>query len=53
MKALCHQHICKLYQVIETTDRFYMILEVSTVRQPDSAGIAISLNVMFFKGKSM
>ncbi|XP_052814411.1 maternal embryonic leucine zipper kinase-like isoform X1 [Mya arenaria] len=27
MKELCHQHICKLYQVIETTDRFYMILE--------------------------
>ena len=29
MKELCHQHICKLYQVIETQHRFYMILEVS------------------------
>ena len=29
MQELCHQHICKLYQVIETEDRFYMILEVS------------------------
>jgi hypothetical protein len=28
MQDLCHQHICKLYQVIETTDRFYMVLEV-------------------------
>ncbi|KAK7111612.1 maternal embryonic leucine zipper kinase-like [Littorina saxatilis] len=27
MQELCHQHICKLYQVIETDDRFYMILE--------------------------
>ncbi|XP_045213405.1 maternal embryonic leucine zipper kinase-like isoform X2 [Mercenaria mercenaria] len=27
MQDLCHQHICKLYQVIETTDRFYMVLE--------------------------
>ncbi|KAL3877262.1 hypothetical protein ACJMK2_034995 [Sinanodonta woodiana] len=27
MKELCHQHICKLYQVIETEDRFFMILE--------------------------
>ena len=31
MQDLCHQHICKLYQVIETDDRFYMILEVSAV----------------------
>ncbi|KAJ8321494.1 hypothetical protein KUTeg_000955 [Tegillarca granosa] len=27
MKALCHQHICKMFQVIETDERFYMILE--------------------------
>ncbi|KAL4240820.1 hypothetical protein ACF0H5_001608 [Mactra antiquata] len=27
MQDLCHQHICKLYQVIETADRFYMVLE--------------------------
>ncbi|XP_067671947.1 maternal embryonic leucine zipper kinase-like isoform X1 [Haliotis asinina] len=27
MKELCHQHICKLFQVVETEDRFYMILE--------------------------
>ncbi|PVD38629.1 hypothetical protein C0Q70_01245 [Pomacea canaliculata] len=27
MQELCHQHICKLYQVIETDERFYMILE--------------------------
>ncbi len=28
MKILCHQHICKLYQVIETEERFFMVLEV-------------------------
>lgn len=27
MRELCHQHICKLYQVIETPDKFFMILE--------------------------
>ncbi|KAL8587769.1 hypothetical protein ACOMHN_020987 [Nucella lapillus] len=27
MQELCHQHICKLYQVIETEEKFYMILE--------------------------
>ncbi|KAL5018480.1 hypothetical protein ScPMuIL_004202, partial [Solemya velum] len=27
MKHLCHQHICKLYQIIETDTKFYMILE--------------------------
>ncbi|XP_062604583.1 maternal embryonic leucine zipper kinase-like isoform X2 [Saccostrea cucullata] len=27
MKDLCHQHICKLYQVIETETKFFMILE--------------------------
>lgn len=27
MKNLCHQHICKLYQVIETEHKFYMMLE--------------------------
>jgi len=29
MKVLMHQNICKLYQVIETEDKFFMILEVS------------------------
>jgi len=33
MQDLCHQHICKLYQVIETTERFYMVLEVIEVYQ--------------------
>ena len=28
MKNLTHQHICKLYQVIETEDKFFMVLEV-------------------------
>ena len=32
MKALCHQHICKMYQVIETDTKFFMILEVSMLR---------------------
>ncbi|CAL1543178.1 unnamed protein product [Lymnaea stagnalis] len=27
MKELCHQHICKLFQVIETDTRFFLILE--------------------------
>ena len=32
MKSLIHQNICRLYQVIETEDKFFMILEV---RMPD------------------
>ena len=28
MKELCHQHICKLFQVIETETRFFLVLEV-------------------------
>ena len=28
MKELRHQHICKLYQVIETETKFFMVLEV-------------------------
>ncbi|KAH9490045.1 hypothetical protein Btru_035507, partial [Bulinus truncatus] len=27
MKKLCHQHICKLFQVIETDTKFFLILE--------------------------
>ncbi|XP_069123059.1 maternal embryonic leucine zipper kinase-like isoform X1 [Argopecten irradians] len=27
MKVLCHQHICKLFQVIETDTKFFMVLE--------------------------
>ncbi len=29
MKVLFHQNICKLYQVIETDDKFFMVLEVT------------------------
>lgn len=29
LKELCHQNICKLYQVIETDEKFFLILEVS------------------------
>jgi len=29
LKHLSHQHICKLYQVIETEEKFFMVLEVS------------------------
>ena len=32
MKQLSHQHICKLYQVIETEEKFFMILEVSMIK---------------------
>jgi maternal embryonic leucine zipper kinase len=27
MKTLAHQHICKLYQVIETEEKFFMVIE--------------------------
>nr|KAI8766329.1 maternal embryonic leucine zipper kinase-like [Biomphalaria glabrata] len=27
MKELCHQHICKLFQVIETETKFFLVLE--------------------------
>lgn len=27
MKSLTHQHICKLYQVVETEEKFFMVLE--------------------------
>ena len=29
MKQLHHQHICRLYQVIETRKKIFMVLEVS------------------------
>lgn len=29
LKELCHQNICKLYQVIETEEKFFLVLEVS------------------------
>lgn len=29
LKQLCHQNICKLYQVVETDEKFFLILEVS------------------------
>lgn len=30
MKNLSHQHVCRLYQVIETSTQIFMIIEVST-----------------------
>ena len=29
MKELVHQHICTLYEVIETKNKIFMVLEVS------------------------
>jgi hypothetical protein len=29
MKDLRHQHICQLYQVIETDEYYFLVLEVS------------------------
>jgi len=28
LKQLSHQHVCKLYQIYETEQKFYMVLEV-------------------------
>lgn len=30
MKNLSHQHVCRLYQVIETSTQIFMVLEVNT-----------------------
>lgn len=30
MKNLSHQHVCRLYHVIETSTQIFMVLEVST-----------------------
>jgi len=30
MKNLHHHHICRLYQVVETAQKIFMVLEVST-----------------------
>ena len=32
MKELIHQNVCKLYQVIETDEKFFMVLEVVTIQ---------------------
>lgn len=33
MKRLgCHQHICQLYQVVETEDTIYLVMEVFMMR---------------------
>lgn len=31
LKELNHPNICKLYQVIETSDKFFLVLEVSYI----------------------
>ena len=31
MKHLCHQHICQLYEVVETDDEIHMVMEVSVI----------------------
>lgn len=31
MKDLRHQHICQLYQVIETDEYYFLVLEVSSL----------------------
>ena len=28
MKVLCHQNICQLYEVVETEEEIFMVLEV-------------------------
>ena len=35
MKELVHQHICTLYEVIETKNKIFMILEVCTLESKD------------------
>lgn len=45
MQDLCHQHICKLYQVIETADRFYMVLEVSRQREMNFKCLSLKISL--------
>jgi len=37
MKNLSHQHVCRLYHVIETSSKIYMVLEVCFAERNSAA----------------
>lgn len=45
LKRLHHQHICQLFQVIETEKMIYMVLEVSKYKHNDNH------NIVFYRGE--
>lgn len=49
MKNLSHQHVCRLYHVIETSTQIFMVLEVSAHAQK----LSMSVNMMLFSSFSL
>lgn len=43
LKNLSHQHVCRLYHVIETSTQIFMVLEVSTHTQT----VCVSVNTVY------
>jgi hypothetical protein len=47
MKDLRHQHICQLYQVIETDEYYFLVLEVYLLYQLHNLFFIINILVVF------
>jgi len=47
MKDLRHQHICQLYQVIETDEYYFLVLEVSLLYQLSNLLFMINIFLVF------
>jgi len=47
MKDLRHQHICQLYQVIETDEYYFLVLEVYLLYQLYNLFFIINILVVF------
>lgn len=46
MKNLSHQHVCRLYQVIETSTQIFMVLEVRTHTQRPFVSMTLLCSVI-------
>ena len=44
MKNLSHQHVCRLYHVIETSTQIFMVLEVSAHAQTQRVNVNLTLS---------
>lgn len=48
MKNLSHQHVCRLYHVIETSTQIFMVLEVSTRTQTVRLSVYVMLSLLSY-----
>lgn len=48
MKDLRHQHICQLYQVIETDEYYFLVLEVILISEPFFVVVVVVVLIIEF-----